>query len=158
MNNKINENNVDSKILHDLMQDNNQELPPAELDRSILQQARLSTSGNHKPNYKPWMAAASVVLVLPMVWFLSQNQELTHANNAIQPEPAATPESDFVGEATQMDAEYDSQVKEEEALAPRAMARPKPTTPQAVSDNLQKIIEEQGTLSITGQPSSSHLY
>lgn len=81
----------EDKLLNDLYQQANQEQPPKTLDDLILQHAKSSTlESNSKPvktinHLHPWFAAASVVLVLPLIWLLTQNQELRSEVEQIKP-------------------------------------------------------------------------
>jgi hypothetical protein len=67
----------DDKILKELYQQGNKDEPSAALDQLILQQAKQSHLGpQNKPKWRPWLAAASVILVMPMIWLLVQNEQL----------------------------------------------------------------------------------
>lgn len=100
MSNEHDNNEHKDKVLNDLYQQANQEQPPAALDEIILKQAKQAQSGLNKStanksknNWRPWLAAASVVLVLPLIWFLTQNQaimpEFDSAQSIEAPKPSA---------------------------------------------------------------------
>ncbi len=73
-------NDNENQIINDLYQQGNQEQPPKALDDLILKHAQQSqhTASNAVKGrqWRPWLAAASVVLVLPLIWLLTQNQQL----------------------------------------------------------------------------------
>ncbi len=158
----------EDKILNDLYQQANQEQPPKALDDVILQHAEQSLSNEGRQvstpitkNWQPWLAAASVVLVIPMIWLLTQNQELTSGlehTQSFESKPSPTIDAKLKSESVADDVGIEADTEEMEAFEPNESpvvnhAVSKPPAPKAVSVNdLQAIIEQQGQRSITGKP------
>lgn len=69
-------NHDDEKVLKELYFEMDLDQPPADLDQIILAQA----SSNKKPSrhFKSWLAAASMVLVFPLVWLITQQVDTYH--------------------------------------------------------------------------------
>ena len=82
----------DDKLLTELYQAGESKTPPAHLDEAILKQAK-SNHGRKttSQSWRPWLAAASVVLVVPMIWLLSQQDQLTESATQNLPPPASVP-------------------------------------------------------------------
>jgi len=72
-------NHKEDKIWRKLYQQSKNEQPPKAIDDLILQHAKAEITKNKsfsRNKWRPWLAAASVVLVLPLIWLLTQNNEL----------------------------------------------------------------------------------
>ncbi len=145
--------NSDEKLLDDLYRQSPQDEPPASLDQQILAQAQASNPIN-KPNRTPWLAAASVVMVVPLIWFLTQNPELTEEASAVEIQPQATLKTETQEEAqTEVPVVSDDEAGLYLDQAPEpapAMSAPAPVNSMA---EIQQVIEEEN-LAITGQPLS----
>ena len=166
-------NQDEDKILNDLYQQANQELPPAALDDLILKQAQQAkqidskASSTIKTHWRPWLAAASVVLVIPMIWLLTQNPQLSQdmgqiENPVVQPKVASdtTPQTEKVmANDAGMEAELAVPTKltqsaetEQAKSTTASSARQEPAAAPAPMADLQEIIEQQGQRAITGNP------
>ncbi|MCB1583747.1 MAG: hypothetical protein KDI92_11830 [Xanthomonadales bacterium] len=84
----------DDNILNELYQQSHDEQPPKTLDNLILRQAKLSNRAS-KPtkSWRPWLAAASVALVMPMIWLLIQNNQLLEQTSSLSPLESPKPQS-----------------------------------------------------------------
>jgi len=138
------------------------------LDDLILKHAQQSkqienrtASYKTKNNWRPWLAAASVVLVVPMIWLLTQNQQLSQdfgqlQSKEVQPKTTqdASPkaEKSFADNAG-IEAEMSEQDSEEQGkiTITDSRIRSEPEAPAPMAD-LQDMIEQQGQRSITGKP------
>lgn len=73
----------DDKILKKLYQQSQQQLPPESLDDLILQQASQSHHREKRGrNWRPWLAAASVVLVVPLIWVMTQSPNMLETTDS----------------------------------------------------------------------------
>ena len=153
----------DDKLLTELYKAGENNAPPAHLDAAILNQAksdqRRKATGQ---SWRPWLAAASVVLVIPMIWLLSQQDQLIET--ATQSLPSSTTEPvDSVAknkasaaEQGTMDDSFADAIPEAEAdrqwKAPSAAVslEQRNSTPKSVAI---KDLEEQ--LQATPEPSSA---
>ncbi len=159
----------EDKILNDLYQQANQEQPPKALDDVILQHAEQSLSNEGQQvsthtakNWRPWLAAASVVMVLPLIWLLTQNQELTSDLGQIQtiePKPRPSIGPKLKSESVADDAGVESDTMEMEAFKPnentavnRAISSPPVSEAVSANNDLSAIIEQEVQHSITGRP------
>jgi len=166
-------NEHEDNLLHDLYQQGNKELPPAALDDIILNQAKqakrnhtTSNKSHSKKSWRPWLAAASVVLVLPMVWFLTQNQQITpdfgSASSVETPKPTAKKEAFTNDTIAEEGASYKPQPEAELAEMDDASQdritvtgnrmRSEPAESPAPVLDLEDKIETQALRSISGKP------
>ncbi|MCX7555010.1 hypothetical protein OS175_14130 [Marinicella sp. S1101] len=99
----MNNENEDQRITDLLRADNEQ--PPKALDDAILKYAKSSQTENQnveaknkKRDWKPWLAAASVVLVMPLLWLMSQNESLIQSKEtSVMPQAAPQPSAKSMG-------------------------------------------------------------
>lgn len=109
----------DDKILNNLYQQGHHDEPPTEIDELIMQHAKQShQSSQNRKNWRPWLAAASVVLVMPVIWLLVQNEQLME-----QATPVPTIEADKPKPAKMARKEAKPQVAEEIMMAPTQSER-----------------------------------
>lgn len=141
----------DEKLLNDLYHQGHDEEPPKAIDALILQQAKQSNQPSHKHNnWRPWLAAASVVLVMPIIWLLVQNEQLMEQATTVP-----TIESNEPKPAKVARKEAKPQVAEEYMMAPAESERPanEPAAPAvdmgADTIDLQDT-EDQGKITVTG--------
>ena len=151
-------NKDEDQILNDLYHQGNQEQPPKALDDLILKQAQQSqlATSKSKYNWRPWLAAASVVLVLPMIWLLTQQQQLrpelkpiqaptNQATETLNPAPKA--EEAFAADAVM---EADEAMEDNQITVTGSRIQAEPAAAPMV--DYQDLIERQGQRSITGKP------
>ena len=69
-------NNRNDKIIDELYKMGHRDLPPSSLDNTILNKAHSSQILTPRNHWRPWLAAASVVFAIPMIWYITQNNEL----------------------------------------------------------------------------------
>lgn len=162
---------TEDQILTELLHDKNEQ-PPKALDDIILNHAKASHSQNEpvtkKRDWKPWLAAASVVLALPLLWILTQNQELTKVPEPFPaPQVEQKPSVEIQGviaesEAVMSDTDYhgDEQDQLEEqgkitVTGSRIMRAPEPDAaqeePAAYLDVFEESVEAESKRSITGK-------
>lgn len=166
--------NDEDKLLTDLYRQANQEQPPVALDDLILKHAQQSnqkkTDIQSKSSWRLWVAAASVVLVIPMIWLLTQNQQLSedmgpltssdaHPKKTMDATPKAEPsmadDAGMVDKPSRQPARTEKDTEREEKLTVTGsrIVQSDPESPApAPMANLQEMIEQQGQQSITGRP------
>jgi hypothetical protein len=158
-------NKDEDQILSDLYQQGNQEQPPKALDDLILKQAQQSqlATSKSKHSWRPWLAAASVVLVLPMIWLLTQQQQLSSELKPIQPPTSQAAETlnaaPKAEEAFAADADMEAEAMDHDqaeygkitVTGSRLKAAPESPAAAPMVD-YQDLIEQQGQRSITGKP------
>ncbi len=144
----------DDQQLNDLYKNANQDQPSKQLDDLILQHAMQSEPSARytKRRWQPWFAAASVLLAVPMIWLLTQNQQLVEQNYnsdpnptevshpTPQPEPPAMPAND-TGKYTNEPMEV--------PIVPKRSSIESATQPLTES---RQADEESRKTSVTGEP------
>jgi hypothetical protein len=160
-------NQDEDKIINDLYQQGNQEQPPKALDDLILKHAEHSTHQSQQPaavksknNWRPWLAAASVVLVMPLIWLLTQNQELSQdfgqtqsleSKSKEQLETAPSIDNAFADDDIEA-YETDDQDFEEQGKITVTGARMRQEPAAAPMPALEEVIGDGVQRSITGKP------
>ncbi len=147
------------KLLNNLYQKGNQEQPPAALDELILKQAQQSNQMentsrelNKKNNWQPWLAAASVVLAIPMIWLLTQNQELSQDIGQIQSFESQAVKSQEVAPKAEAFASDTVIQTEQRNTTTGNHIKPIPSSAPSPMADSQQASEEQAETSITGKP------
>ncbi len=144
--------NDDDKVLNEIYRSGNKDQPPEQLDQIILQHAQHSHATKSKlRSWRPWLAAASIVLVMPIIWLLVQNEKLLDqaAPNAQLTQPQKPkPAKELSKQEFHSEPEP---VLEEALMAPAESNQPAaPAADMAVeADDLQNM-EEQGKIAVTG--------
>jgi len=73
--------------LDQLYQDNDKKQPPQSVDAAILAHAN-QDKRSQLSRLRPWLAAASVLFTIPVLWLMLQQPELQQASReSVQPEP-----------------------------------------------------------------------
>ena len=118
----------DDKHTIDQLYQSTAEGPPKHLDQAILQHAKAQQRPQPRQlrSWRPWLAAASVVLVLPFIWMLTLQPELTQSNQ-LDASPQ-TPPTEVID--VQLDAETSQR------------ARRVPSKPKVAQPDLNAIREE----------------
>lgn len=120
-------NNKDNN-LHQLYQSGDQAQPPKALDDAILARAEQAHQPTRLGRLRPWLAAASILFAIPILWLMLEQPELQQARQeSLQPEPVPS--------------------------APMSVDSPKPDTkPSPSADDLysQDQLTEQGKITVTG--------
>jgi len=156
-----------NKILNDLYQKANHELPPKALDDVILKQAQQSnnqtvSTKQTKKKWHPWLVAASVVLATPMIWLLTQNQQLTsdkiktpliQVPESPPPAMAKTTTETVPQESNGIEAESigASEFTEDNTPTSLQLAPEKPSPAPLPMLDLDDKVEEQTQRSISGR-------
>ncbi len=127
-------NKTEDQILTELLRDANEQ-PPKALDDLILNQAKVNNNAAanakiQKRDWKPWLAAASVALVMPLLWMITNNEELTHTKEVLST-PQITPKP-----STELD---------------QSLTRPESTFSDAdFVGHEQEQLHDMGEITITG--------
>ncbi len=144
----------DDQQLDELYKNANQDQPSKQLDDLILQHAMQSEpSVRHtKRRWQPWFATASVLLAVPMIWLLTQNQQLVEQNfnsdlkpteishPTPQSEPPAMPANDTV--------KYTNEPMEAPIVPKRSAIE---SAAQPLTESTQTD-QESRKISVTGEP------
>ncbi|KAA3651969.1 MAG: hypothetical protein DWP95_00295 [Proteobacteria bacterium] len=119
--------------LHQLYQSGNKAQPPKNLDAAILAHAEQAFKPTRLGRMRPWLAAASVLLTVPILWLMLQQPELQLSRQESLPldaMPSPAPATDN----------------------PKAMDEAQATESAELSDYLdpQDLESEQGPITVTG--------
>jgi hypothetical protein len=142
----------EDKLLSKLYRQSSQEQPPATLDELILQHASQSHHRD-KPgrSWRPWLAAASVVLVVPLIWLLTQDTALLESGKppTTLSLPAAEPAT---GEPTDDAEAADSSAAPAPVVAAPVMEAQtaEPAAPPADAAMMEEEVAEPARIQVTG--------
>jgi len=138
----------EDKILNQMYQAANQEQPPEALDELILKHAQSTQRPTKTKSWQPWLAAASVVLVIPMIWLLTQNQQLTKdlaSHHLPENQPTeindAPPKTGTVMNSISVDQEQSPS----KATDSQSKPAPSPTMPSAVAQTREAESQQSAT-------------
>jgi hypothetical protein len=123
------ENN--DKIIHELYNKGDRDIPPGSIDNIILNRAKSSCQIPASRNkWRPWLAAASVVFAIPMIWYITQNNELIEYQTPI-PSVVAPKTIEQAPDLT------------EEAMPANEVAKPVASKPYAAPAIVDMVAQEQ---------------
>lgn len=142
----------DDQSLSKLYRQAKQQQPPVELDELIIQHASQSHH-REKPghNWRPWLTAASVLLVVPMIWMISREETIladsepqTHFGQPVS-EPLAIEEA---ADALPAESIADEWPATPPALTP---AKPEPMAPLAADmASMDEQTDQPSRVQVTG--------
>lgn len=145
--------NDDDKVLQEIYRSGNDDQPPAQLDQIILQHAQQSHATKSKlRSWRPWLAAASVVLVLPMIWILVQNEQLLDraAPNAQLTQPQKPKPAKELNKQ-EFHSEPEPVLEEEVQMAPAESNQPAAPSADMASEADDATLEDTyGKITVTG--------
>ncbi|TDR16284.1 hypothetical protein [Marinicella litoralis] len=150
----------EDKKLTELYRAANQDMPPADLDELILKHAKQAVKKESKHDYfgsgrqrQPWLAAASVVLLIPMIWLLTQSELISTESLTIpnSENHAAENQTKSVN-AESLTEESTVEYKRIKITQDNNHIRAKPKSMPAPVAALPQANQEQNSQSITGKP------